>query len=60
MLSILWCLFVYFFYLPPALERIRQDFLSDTQEAINNIEIKSSKENISKKDDQHGKMGACV
>lgn len=48
--------------LQTALERIRQDFLSDTQEAINNIETRSSMENISKsnKKDQHGKLGACV
>lgn len=44
-----------------ALERIRQDFLSDTQEAINSIEIRSSKENIySKKKDQHRNQGASV
>lgn len=51
---------VVFLLLTTALERIRQDFLSDTQEAINNIEIRSSKENISKLTDQHSKLGACV
>ncbi|KAG4073574.1 hypothetical protein HA402_000798 [Bradysia odoriphaga] len=42
------------------LERIRQDFLSDTQEAINNIEMRSSMENITNKKDQHSKLGAGV
>lgn len=51
-----WC----FLFIISALERIRQDFLSNTQEAINNIEIRSSMENISKKNDQRGKLGACV
>ncbi|XP_037052265.1 transmembrane inner ear expressed protein [Bradysia coprophila] len=46
--------------LQKALERIRQDFLSDTQQAINNIEMRSSMENITNKKDQHSKLGAGV
>lgn len=62
MLVVLLCLFFFFFFrlLPTALERIRQDFLSDTQDAINNMEMRASIENFAMKKDQHSKVGSGV